>query len=786
MGATDERTLDVALRYLKSGDTGALKELLNDSKGAAAAIQEEAKASQTAAMAATEHAARVRSLTDNLKQLALQQKQNTPEFAALKKELEGLNLQMPKAGMSTGQMVQQLGLLTPATSGATSTVAGLVTTVGTLPVAGQIAALAIAAITAEAILLDGAVDTLTRGGKINGATQGFIQLSGGSAQAEVNIAKLRAASGGLISDFELMQRASLPIARGLSFDQLARLMETVRIQTEKTGRSFDEVFGIVLDAVMLKSVLRMDQFGFSMDQAEVSLMTVGEVADAAADQFELLNDKMGGAGETGHDAGKKVEVAWKNVREEWDAAAAEALKEEGLVDALSTIAGFLVDTAEAMPRIVDGFQAWFSLTPPGWFLDSMRGEGLPGDMQRQLGLRPAKNVEEAQKRKAKIQSEINALGPEPGPEAGSAGGKWRTKKAELERQLTTESASGSAATGGSFNVSASPSRGTGGYGETMGGASMGSGEKYLLDGVWMSEDAYTAATGHGPGDEPSGNRTGAGGRASRYVPGEQEKLLAAYLGRSVPKSDAERRSLYTAARAGAAMGGTSLEGFISSIRDWNGGTLPGMGPSAPMSTSWGDVGLWASAHDAAGGGGFSNSRNARIAKMTGFGQRSTFGRSTFGPTSKSELQTMREQAHAAGGMPMSTWDDGSSKDASEAAMTEHAFNIAAAAAQDGARGAGSAAVQAGLSMVAAANPGLAIPLGIVSSFVPGLFAPHQRNTAQDDIPMRMTNTKDITDPLGAKIEAGFAIFGRGTRGGNMDSMESRLSRGVILRQGGGR
>lgn len=102
-------------------------------------------------------------------------------------------------------------------------------------------------------------------------------------------------------------------------------------------------------------------------------------------------------------------------------------------------------------------------------------------------------------------------------------------------------------------------------------------------------------------------------------------------------------------------------------------------------------------------------------------------------------------------------------------------DIAGAAATGGASAAAVAAIQTGLNLVVAANPGLAIPLGIVSAFVPGLFAPHERKTIPGPTDVRLINPEEVYGPINASIQQFMRLTARGVGAGGRQFIDERLA-----------
>ena len=102
-------------------------------------------------------------------------------------------------------------------------------------------------------------------------------------------------------------------------------------------------------------------------------------------------------------------------------------------------------------------------------------------------------------------------------------------------------------------------------------------------------------------------------------------------------------------------------------------------------------------------------------------------------------------------------------------------DIASGAINGGARGAAVSALQTGLSLIAANNPMLAIPLGIISGLVPGLFAPHQRKTIPGPTDVRIINPEEIAGPIQSAIQQFMRLTSRGVAAGGRQFVDQRLA-----------
>ncbi|MDX2138336.1 MAG: hypothetical protein SF123_09605 [Chloroflexota bacterium] len=192
---------------------------------------------------------------------AAEQQAAAAQKAAAAQSGAGRATQMLAGGMNflknaVGGVVQMLGTALMAAIGVV--VAGLA-----LLAAGTVAAVA------------GLVKLAERGAALPGIAQSFDVLTasvGMASSAMLN--ELRAAAGGVISDFELMKQTNFALAGATGefatqFGQaLPQLLAIARAQARATGQDFDYMFESLILGIKRSSPLIIDNLGFVLSESE--------------------------------------------------------------------------------------------------------------------------------------------------------------------------------------------------------------------------------------------------------------------------------------------------------------------------------------------------------------------------------------------------------------------------------------------------------------------------------------------------------------------------------------
>lgn len=133
--------------------------------------------------------------------------------------------------------------------------------------------------------------------------------------------RLRAATQGTITDFELMQRTLQATNLGVAIEPLPKLFEFAAARAQQTGESVDYLVDSIVRGIGRKSALILDNLGISAlrlkeELGGVSLQaaSVGQVTEAVGRIADAELTKMGGLAVTSATGVKQLNVAWEQLR----------------------------------------------------------------------------------------------------------------------------------------------------------------------------------------------------------------------------------------------------------------------------------------------------------------------------------------------------------------------------------------------------------------------------------------------------------------------------------------
>lgn len=206
------------------------------------------------------------------------------QFDLYSKQIDAMRQQMQKtiqeykgAEQATTRYSKTLQQVGQAAGGATGS-GGAAGAFGAL--AGRIA-VTVAVITGAAAALKGFFDLGTRGGLVKGVEESFKSIANSVGLASQALkTELREASGGMVSDFELMRKANIALAGATGEvgkqlgEALPRLMEIARAQARATGQDTDYLFQSLVTGIKRASPLLIDNTGL--------VLKIGEANEAYA------------------------------------------------------------------------------------------------------------------------------------------------------------------------------------------------------------------------------------------------------------------------------------------------------------------------------------------------------------------------------------------------------------------------------------------------------------------------------------------------------------------------
>ena len=142
--------------------------------------------------------------------------------------------------------------------------------------------------------------------KVSGVTKAFEQLD------DIDLADLRAATGGMVSDLELMQRAVQAKNLGLPIQQLATFFEFATLRAAETGESVDYLVNSIVTGIGRKSVMIMDNLGISSVALREEIERVGDFGAAAGNIIQREMAKSALSVQDITDGTKTLAAEWQN------------------------------------------------------------------------------------------------------------------------------------------------------------------------------------------------------------------------------------------------------------------------------------------------------------------------------------------------------------------------------------------------------------------------------------------------------------------------------------------
>lgn len=133
--------------------------------------------------------------------------------------------------------------------------------------------------------------------------------------------RLRAATGGTVSELGLMKRAVQAANFGISLQALPKLLEFATLRAQQTGQSVDYLVDSIVTGIGRKSKLILDNLGISAVQLNEALggvttgvASIGDVADAVGRIADENLNNMAGFAENAATKFQRLEAAWENFK----------------------------------------------------------------------------------------------------------------------------------------------------------------------------------------------------------------------------------------------------------------------------------------------------------------------------------------------------------------------------------------------------------------------------------------------------------------------------------------
>jgi hypothetical protein len=155
------------------------------------------------------------------------------------------------------------------------------------------------------------------GGQAEAVEAAFRRLS----DSETLILRLKDATGGTVSELELMKRAVQASNFDISLEALPRLLEFATLRAQQTGQSVDYLVDSIVTGIGRKSKLILDNLGISAAQLGEELKgvstdaaSVGDVADAVGRIAEKALGNMSGFSENASTKLQRLSAEWDNLK----------------------------------------------------------------------------------------------------------------------------------------------------------------------------------------------------------------------------------------------------------------------------------------------------------------------------------------------------------------------------------------------------------------------------------------------------------------------------------------
>jgi hypothetical protein len=133
--------------------------------------------------------------------------------------------------------------------------------------------------------------------------------------------ELKEATGGTVSELELMKRAVSATNFGIDLEALPKLLEFAAIRAQQTGQSVDYLVDSIVTGIGRKSPLILDNLGISTTRlkekfggAALEAQSIGDVAKAVGSIAEEELGKMGGFSDNAATRVSKLSAEWDNLK----------------------------------------------------------------------------------------------------------------------------------------------------------------------------------------------------------------------------------------------------------------------------------------------------------------------------------------------------------------------------------------------------------------------------------------------------------------------------------------
>lgn len=161
-----------------------------------------------------------------------------------------------------------------------------------------------------------AQDAMRLGDELQKVSQGFARFGG-----EANLEQLRRSTRGLVTDLELMKRATAAGNFGIGIGEMGNLLAFATRRAQETGQEVDYLVESIITGIGRKSPLILDNLGISathlrskLNGVSVEAASVGEVSRAVGEIATEQLRIMGEAAVTTTDRIGQLRTRWENFK----------------------------------------------------------------------------------------------------------------------------------------------------------------------------------------------------------------------------------------------------------------------------------------------------------------------------------------------------------------------------------------------------------------------------------------------------------------------------------------
>ena len=171
--------------------------------------------------------------------------------------------------------------------------------------------------------------------------------------ADVELARLRKITGGVISDLELMRKVGVAVDAGLSFDQMATTTEYLYRFSQAFGKDFNQLYSTIVSGLQRASVLLLDDANVFIDVQAAKYESLSELEKRAmivSDAVDQMREKMSRLPEVQDNAitkANQLSVAWENLRIELG---------KNLQSEVSATTAFITGTVNFATKVLEDFR----------------------------------------------------------------------------------------------------------------------------------------------------------------------------------------------------------------------------------------------------------------------------------------------------------------------------------------------------------------------------------------------------------------------------------------------